>query len=327
MSAKTIAALSIVVILVLGVAGYVYYFSQPSTSPSTGVTTTTTSQQLILSGTIEIDGSSTVFPITEAVAEEFRGIHPDVRINVGISGTGGGFKRFVVGETAISDASRPITQSEKDAAAKNGIEYVELRVAIDGLAVIVNPSNNWVDYLTVQELKMIWHPNSTVHKWNDVRPSWPDRPITLYGPGTDSGTFDYFTEVVVGKARASRADYTASEDDNVLVQGIAGDTNALGYFGYAYYAENKNRLKIVPVDSGNGPITPSDETVRNGSYSPLSRPLFIYVNTKALQRPEVKGFVMFYLENAEQLAHEVGYTPLPSAIYQEQLTDLRTRFP
>jgi len=275
-----------------------------------------------LTGTIEIDGSSTVFPITQAVAEEFQNLHPDVRVNVGISGTGGGFKRFTVGETDISDASRPIKDSEAQAAADNGVEYIEFSVAIDGLTVVVNPSNTWVDYMTVQELKMLWRPNSTVDSWDDIRPEWPNQPIHLYGPGTDSGTFDYFTEVIVGVVDASRPDYTASEDDNVLVQGIAGDPNALGYFGYAYYAENTDVLKVVPIDSGNGPVTPSDQTINAGQYTPLSRPLFIYVNRESLERPEVKAFVRFYMENAEQLVAEVGYTPLPASVYQENLATL-----
>ncbi|MEM2896383.1 MAG: PstS family phosphate ABC transporter substrate-binding protein [Candidatus Bathyarchaeia archaeon] len=274
------------------------------------------------SGTIEIDGSSTVFPITQAVAEEFQKLNPDVRVNVGISGTGGGFKRFIMGETDISDASRPIKASEAESAKQNGIEYIELKVAIDGLAVVVNKGNTWVDYLTVEELRMIWEPESVVDSWDDVRPEWPNYPIHLYGPGTDSGTFDYFTEVIVGKEDSSRPDYTASEDDNVLVQGIAGDSYALGYFGYAYYTVNRDRLKIVPIDSGEGPITPTDETINAGKYKPLSRPLFIYVNKKALERPEVKAFVKFYMENAEKLVAEVGYTPLPASVYQENLSKL-----
>jgi phosphate transport system substrate-binding protein len=273
-----------------------------------------------LVGTIEIDGSSTVFPITAAVAEEFQNLNPDVRVNVGISGTGGGFKRFTVGEIEISDASRPIKSSEAEAAQQNGIEYIEFSIALDGLSVVVNHQNTWVDYMTVQELNMTWRPNSTVTKWNDIRPSWPDQPIHLYGPGTDSGTFDYFTEVIVGKVDASRPDYTASEDDNILVQGIAGDTYALGYFGYAYYAENTDKLKIVPIDSGSGPVTPSDQTINSGQYVPLSRPLFIYVNKESLERAEVKAFVRFYMENGEQLVAEVGYTPLPTSVYQENLS-------
>lgn len=278
-----------------------------------------------LSGTIEIDGSSTVYPITAAVAEEFGKDHPNVRVNVGISGTGGGFKRFVRGETIISDASRPITPSEVDQAKANNIEYIELKVALDGLAVVVNKANSFVDYLSVAELKMIWQPNSTVDSWDDVRPGWPNQPLHLYGPGTDSGTFDYFTEVIVGKVDASRPDYTASEDDNVLVQGVAGDQYSLGYFGYAYYKENTDKLKIVPIDheKGEGPITPTDETVKNGQYMPLSRPLFIYVNKEALERAEVKAFVEFYMENAALLVQEVGYTPLDASIYQQNLTLIR----
>lgn len=281
---------------------------------------TSATQRLL--GTIEIDGSSTVFPITQAVAEEFQKLNPDVRVNVGISGTGGGFKRFVEGDIDISDASRPIKSSEAQTAEQNGIEYIEFRVALDGLSVVVNHANTWVDYMTVQELNMTWRPNSTVTKWSDIRSSWPNQAIHLYGPGTDSGTFDYFTEVIVGTVDASRPDYTASEDDNVLVQGVAGDTHALGYFGYAYYAENTDKLKIVPIDSGSGPVTPSDQTINAGQYTPLSRPLFIYVNTESLKKPEVKTFVRFYMENAEQLVSEVGYTPLPASVYQENLSKL-----
>jgi phosphate transport system substrate-binding protein len=275
-----------------------------------------------LVGTIEIDGSSTVYPITAAVAEEFQNQNPDVRVNVGISGTGGGFKRFTVGEIDISDASRPIKSSEAEAAQQNGIKYIEFSIALDGLSVVANHQNTWVDYMTVQELNMTWRPNSTVTKWSDIRSSWPSEPIHLYGPGTDSGTFDYFTEVIVGKVDASRPDYTASEDDNILVQGIAGDTYSLGYFGYAYYAENTDKLKIVPIDAGNGPVTPSDETINAGQYVPLSRPLFIYVSKESLERVEVKAFVRFYMENGEQLVAEVGYTPLPASVYQENLSTL-----
>jgi phosphate transport system substrate-binding protein len=272
-----------------------------------------------LAGTIEIDGSSTVFPITQAVAEEFQKDHPDVRVNVGVSGTGGGFKRFQVGETDINDASRPIKSSEAETCAANGIEYIEFTIAIDGLAVMVNPQNTWVDYLTVEELNMIWKPDSTVDSWNDVRPEWPDQPIRLYGPDTDSGTFDYFTDVINGDEGVSRSDYTASADDNTLVQGIAGDQNSLGYFGYAYYAENTDKLKIVPIDGGNGPVIPSDATVKTGQYAPLSRPIFIYVNKASLETEIVDSFVTFYMEHAEQLVSEVGYTPQPSSVYQQNL--------
>lgn len=277
------------------------------------------SQNQSLIGTIEIDGSSTVYPITQAVAEEFQNENPDVRINVGVSGTGGGMKRFTIGETDISDASRPIKESEAEAAEENGIEYYELKVAIDGIAVIINIENNFVDYLTIDELKLIWEPESTVEAWSDIRPEWPNQPIRLYGPGTDSGTFDYFTDEIVGEEGASRPDFTASEDDNVLVQGVAGDEYSLGYFGYAYYIENADKLKIVPIDSGNGPITPSESTINAGEYSPLSRPLFIYVNKDALDRVEVRQFVDYYMENAVVLVSEVGYVPYPESIYQENI--------
>ena len=263
-----------------------------------------------LSGTIEIDGSSTVFPVSEAVAEEFGKLHPDVRVNVGVSGTGGGFKRFTVGETDISDASRPIKDAEAQAAADNGIEYYPLRVAMDGLSVMVSPDNDFVECLTTDQLKMIWEPGSTVSKWSDVDPSWPSSDIALYGPDTDSGTFDYFTEEIMGEAQLSRPDYTASADDNVLVQGIAGGKYSLGYFGFAYYQENQDKLNLVAVDSGNGCVLPTSESIENGTYSPLSRPLFIYVSKQSMERPEVKAFVEFYLDNAADLAQEVGYIKL-----------------
>ena len=268
-----------------------------------------------LSGTIEIDGSSTVFPVSEAVAEEFHKIHPDVRVNVGVSGTGGGFKRFTVGETDISDVSRPIKDSEAQAAADNGIEYYPLRVALDGLSVMVSPDNDFVECLTTDQLKMIWEPGSTVTNWSDVDPSWPSSKIALYGPDTDSGTFDYFTEEIMGEAQLSRPDYTASADDNVLVRGIAGGKYSLGYFGYAYYQENQDKLNLVAVDSGSGCVEPTSETIENGSYSPLSRPLFIYVSKASMERPEVKAFVEFYLDNAAELAQEVGYIRLDETEY------------
>ena len=268
-----------------------------------------------LSGTVEIDGSSTVFPVSEAVAEEFHKIHPDVRVNVGVSGTGGGFKRFTVGETDISDASRHIKDAEAQTAAENGIEYYPLRVAMDGLSVMVSPENDFVECLTTEQLKTIWEPESAVEKWSDVDPSWPDSKIALYGPDTDSGTFDYFTEEVMGEAQLSRADYTASADDNVLVQGIAGGKYSLGYFGFAYYQGNEDKLKLVAVDSGNGCVLPTAASIENGSYSPLSRPLFIYVSKQSMERPEVKAFVEFYLDNAAELAQEVGYIRLGEAEY------------
>ena len=276
-----------------------------------------------LTGTIEIDGSSTVAPVTEAVAEEFRKVQPDVIVNVGISGSGGGFKLFTVGEIDISDASRAIKDSEAAKAAENGIEYFEFLVGVDGLSVMVNPKNDFIDCVTVEQLKMIWEPESSVDSWNDLDPSWPDRRINLYGPGTDSGTFDYFTEEIVGEAKLSRPDYTASEDDNVLVQGISGDRNALGYFGYAYYSQNTDKLKLVEVDNGNGCVAPSLAAIADGSYAPLSRPLFIYVNKdRSQQRAELRAFVEFYMENAAQLTAEIGYVPLSQEDYQNNLAVL-----
>ena len=268
---------------------------------------------------IKIDGSSTVYPITEAVAEEFQKMKKGaVKVTVGISGTGGGFKKFSRGETDISDASRPIVKKEMDACKEVGIEYIELPIAYDGLAVMVNPKNSWVTSMTVAELKKIWEPaaEGKITKWNQVNPAWPDVPLKLYGPGVDSGTFDYFTEAIVGKSRASRGDFTASEDDNVLVQGIASDRGGLGFFGYAYYAENPDKLKLVAVDSGKGPIAPSTKTVMDGTYSPLSRPIFIYINKKSAERAEVKEFVDFYLKNASKLVKQVKYIPLPDRAYQ-----------
>ena len=276
-------------------------------------------QRTTLKGTIEIDGSSTVFPITEAVAEEFNKVAPNVRVNVGVSGSGGGFKRFTVGEIDISDASRQIKENEAVAAGENGIEYLEFLVGVDGLSVLVSPQNDFVECLTVDHLHELWKPESAVQKWSDLDPSWPDRKVNLYGPGTDSGTFDYFTEEVNGEAGLSRADYTASEDDNVLVQGIRGDRNALGYFGYSYYAENEDKLKLVAVDSGEGCVTPSVDAIADGTYSPLSRPLFIYVSKTSLERPEVREFVKFYMEHAAELTAEVGYVPLSAEEYQSNL--------
>lgn len=275
-----------------------------------------------LTGVVSLDGSSTVFPVSEAVAEEFLAVQPRVRVTVGVSGTGGGFQKFAAGEIDISDASRVIRDSEAEASRSNGIDFMEIPVAYDGLSVIVNKENTWVDYLTVDELNMIWAPGSAVDSWNDIRPEWPDQPLRLYGPGTDSGTFDYFTEVVNGDSGASRPDYTASEDDNVLVQGISGDVNALGFFGYAYYIANEAVLKIVPIDGGEGPISPSATTINDGSYSPLSRPIFIYLSKVSAQRPEVRAFVEFYLNQAPALAEEVGYVAMPSAEYQKSLDAL-----
>lgn len=278
---------------------------------------------------ITIDGSSTVYPITEAVAEEFQSSqNGKVKVTVGISGTGGGFKKFTRGELDVSDASRPISKEEIVAAKEKGIEFVELPIAFDALTVVVNPQNTWVKSITVEDLKKIWEPaaQGKIVKWNQVRAEWPDAPIKLFGPGSDSGTFDYFTEAIVGKAKASRGDYTASEDDNVLVQGVKSDKYALGYFGYSYYVENKNALKAVPVVAINATIKegvlPSEETVLTGKYQPLSRPIFIYVNKNSLERSEVANFVDFYLKNAAQLVKEVKYIPLPSSAYDKGLERL-----
>lgn len=276
-----------------------------------------------LSGSISVDGSSTVYPITEAIAEEFgREQQGKVRVTVGLSGTGGGFKRFCVGETDISNASRTIKDSEKEACTQHQIAFVEIPVAFDGLSIVVNPKNTFAQCLTVDELKKIWEPGSKVRRWSDVRQGFPNQEMKLYGPGTSSGTFDYFTEAINGKTGASRADYTASEDDNVLVQGVEGDASSLGYFGYAYYKENSNRLKLLGVDDGSGCVTPAEATIKGGTYKPLSRPLFIYVSNKAMQRPEVKAFIEYYLNNAAELVPQVGYVPLQAAQYQEQLSKL-----
>ena len=277
-----------------------------------------------LSGTIEIDGSSTVFPISEAVAEEFGKVAPGVHVNVGVSGSGGGFKRFTAGETDISDASRPISDEEAAAAAENGIGYLEFLVGLDGLSVMVSPQNDFVECMTVEQLEALWQPGSSVDSWNDLDPSWPERGINLYGPGTDSGTFDYFTEEIVGEMQASRADYTASEDDNVLVQGVSGDRNALGYFGYAYYAENADKLKLVGVDAGDGCVKPTIDAIASGEYKPLSRPLFIYVNEERVQRrAELRSFVEFYMENGAALTREVGYVPLSAEAYADNAAQLK----
>ena len=264
---------------------------------------------------IQIDGSSTVFPVTQAVAEEFRKEHSDVQVNVAVSGTGGGFKRFTVGETDISNASRPIKDSETEAAAANGIEFIEMRIGTDGLSVMVNTENDFVECLTVGELNEVWKPGSTINNWQDVRSGFPDQRLRLYGPDTDSGTFDYFTEEINGDAQVSRADYTASADDNVLVQGIAGDRGSLGYFGYAYYQENKDSLKVIGIDDGDGCVVPESSTIEDGSYKPLSRPLFIYVNVASLQKPEVLAFVEYYMDNGYQLTGEEGYVPVERSIY------------
>jgi phosphate transport system substrate-binding protein len=268
---------------------------------------------------IQIDGSSTVFPITEAVSEEFQKAKKGtVKVTVGIAGTGGGFKKFCRGETDISDASRPILKQEMETCKQSGVQYIELPVAYDALTVMVNPKNDWVKALTIPDLKKMWEPaaQGKVTNWNQVRSEWPNSPLKLFGPGADSGTFDYFTEAIVGKAKSSRGDFTASEDDNVLVQGIANDRNALGYFGFAYYIENQKKLKAAPIDAGKGPVLPSAKTVEDGSYQPLSRPIFIYISKKSLDsRPEVREYVEFYLKNAPTLVKQVKYVALPQNAY------------
>ena len=282
-----------------------------------------TTEESALSGPVELDGSSTVYPITEAVAEEFQRLHPDTRVTVGVSGTGGGFKRFCAGEIDIADASRPIKESEDEICRQAGIGYTELRVAWDGLSVVTNPSNDFVSCLTVDELKRVWEPGSQVRNWSQVRQGFPDKELVLYGPGTDSGTFDYFTEAVVGEEDASRPDYTASEDDNVLVQGVEGDAGALGYFGFAYYEENADRMRLLGVDAGAGCIAPSVATIEDQSYAPLSRPLFLYVSDRGLAKPQVESFVEYHLTTGPDLVRSVGYIALRPEQYEAELEKVR----
>ncbi|WP_204139093.1 PstS family phosphate ABC transporter substrate-binding protein [Halomicronema sp. CCY15110] len=281
-----------------------------------------------LEGSITVDGSSTVFPVSEAMAEEFQLANPGVRITVGASGTGGGFEKFCAGETQISNASRGVEQEEIDNCAENGIEMIEVPVATDALSVVVNNDNDWAVCMTLEQLNTMWGPEAegTITNWNQVDPSFPDAELILYGPGTDSGTFDYFTEVVNGEGGASRGDYTSSEDDNVLVQGVEGDTNALAYFGFAYYFENQDRMKSVAIDDGSGNcVSPSPETVLAGEYTPFSRPLFIYVNATAYEEdPAVQAFVDFYLDPAnEQFVADTGYVPLSGDLYEASLAAVK----
>ena len=307
----TVKGTMLVPILGLAIAGLTYFHIRGHADQAT---------------LVRIDGSSTVFPITEAVAEEFqlsRGGR--VRVTVGISGTGGGFKKFCRGETDVQDASRPISQEEMESCRKTGVQYYELPVAYDALTIVASPQAKWIDSISAAELKKIWDPSAQgrITKWNQVRSSWPDAPLKLFGPGSDSGTFDYFTEAVVGKAKASRGDYTASEDDNTLVQGVSRDKHALGYFGYAYYDANRDKLKAVAVDAGKGPVLPSRETVENGTYQPLSRPVFIYVNSKSAVKPEVRTFVEFYLTQGSELVDQVKYVPLPETAYRAALANFK----
>lgn len=268
----------------------------------------------VLSGDIRLDGSSTVYPVTEAIAEEFQLANPGVRVAVAFSGTGGGFKKFCEGETDANNASRPIKAEEAEICATNNIDPVELKVAIDGLTVVVNPENDWATCMTTAELKLLWNEGSTISRWNEIRPEWPDEPIKLFGPGADSGTFDYFTEAINGKAQVSRSNFTQSEDDNTLVIGVAGDRYALGYFGYAYYIENPGKLKAVEIDEGKGAgcVAPTDETINSGTYHPLSRPLFVYPSKQSLQRPEVAAFFRFFLDDVDKVLGDIGYVALPA---------------
>jgi phosphate transport system substrate-binding protein len=284
--------------------------------------TTTAAAGAGLSGRIEADGSSTVGPYTTAAAERFRAVEPDVQITVGVSGTGGGFERFCRGETDLSNASRPIKDEEKQLCEQNGVEFVEFQVANDALTVVVNPQNLWATCITTAQLKQLWEPGSKVDSWNDLDPSWPDVLINLFGPGTDSGTFDYFTEVIVGEAGASRSDYAATEDDNVIVTGVAGEEGALGYLGFSYYEENMDKLKALEIDGGDGCVAPSVETAQDGTYKPLSRPLFVYVKKESLPRPEVEAFVRFILEKEKEIAAAAQFVPLTDEQLAKAKADL-----
>lgn len=277
---------------------------------------------------VKIDGSSTVFPITEAVAEDFQiAKRGAVRVTVGISGTGGGFKKFCRNEIDIVNASRPITHTEMIACQQEGVQYIEMPIAFDALTVVINPKNTWSKTITVDELKKIWEPDAQgkITHWNQINPAWPDKKIKLYGAGADSGTFEYFTEAIVGKAKSSRGDYTASEDDNVLVQGVASDMYALGFFGFAYYIENSKKVSAVAIDNGNGGVLPSAATVENNSYKPLSRPIFIYVNAKSTEKPEVNELVQFYMKNAPELVTEVKFFPLSREVYNLNIEHLNKK--
>lgn len=298
--------------------------SSPSVpGASAPATTGETPQTAKLSGQIDIDGSSTVYPIMEAVAEEYRSVQPDVLPSVGVSGTGGGFKRFCAGETAISNASRPIKESEAEACQNAGVAFMELQIAYDGLSVVINKDNDFVDYLTVEELVKIFGSDNPAKTWKDVRDSWPVEEILIFSPGADSGTFDYFNEEILDK-KGLRTDevVTLSEDDNTLVTGVAGNKYAIGFFGFAYYEENKDKLKAVAIDGGSGPVAPTFEGIKDGSYSPLSRPLFIYVSNKHYERPEVQDFVKFFMDNVGELSAEVGYIPLPDENYTAEKAKL-----
>lgn len=273
-----------------------------------------------LSGEVLVDGSSTVYPIAEGVAEEFQAENPNVKVTIGVSGTGGGMKKFVAGEIDVCNASRAIKDEEKAEAKKNGIKYAEFKVAFDGIAVVVNKENNWIDSITTAQLKEIWKPDSKIKTWSDINKNYPKQKIVLFGPDADSGTFEYFTEEIVGEKKKSRSDYTQSADDNVLVEGVAGEKYALGYFGFAYYYENRDKVKVLKVDG----VEPNHDTIKSGAYKPLSRPLFIYVNIESLKKPQVYEFVKFFLANAGRIAEEVGYVSLDQEEYDSQLKNLET---
>lgn len=307
-----VATLAVLGLIVVGCGG----------SKTLSSASSSTTEKSELSGTIKIDGSSTVLPISEAMAEEFMKENPGAIITVGSSGTVAGFKKFTAGGTDISDASRAIQDTEKAAAKRNGIEYIEIPIAKDGISIIVNKDNTWAKSITTEELKKIWEPGSTINNWKQVRADWPDQKLVLYGPSSAHGTFDYFTEAINGKEKAIRTDYNVSEDYNVVVQGVEGDKGALGFLGYAYYKQSRNKLGLIAVDGGTGPVEPSEETIKNGTYKPLSRPLFIYPSKKALNRPEVKAFVEFYLANPE-LVSKVGYFPLDKEDYEKSVKKIK----
>jgi phosphate transport system substrate-binding protein len=325
---KRLGALTLAATLAIAACGGPGATGGPTAAGATGGPTAAATSGA-LTGSITIDGSSTVYPITEAVAEEFNIANPGVEVTVGFAGTGGGFKKFCNGETDMNDASRPI-KTEDTAEAKSeatlcrdaGVEYVELGIATDALSVVVNKDNTWATCLTVAQLKLIWDQGSTVTKWSDVDPSFPAEPIALFGPGADSGTFDYFTEVINGKAKQSRSDYTPSEDDNALVTGVAGDKNAMGYFGFAYLEENLDKIKAVAVDGGAGCVEPSAANVNGGTYKPLARPLFIYPSTSALERPEFAAFLNYYLENVNTYVDETGYIEAQPDVLAKSKADL-----
>ncbi len=315
MTTMTTATLKLASIALLTTASVFLSTTTPACARTNDEQSEKSTPPAAIKGAIKVDGSSTVYPITEAIAEEFNKVASKVRVTVGISGTGGGFKRFCAGEIDLCDASRPIKKSEHDAAVKASVEYIELPVAYDGLTLVVNPTNTWCSALTVEQVKKIYSASGGVKNWSDLNPAWPAKAIKVYSPGTDSGTFDYFKETTVGKDGAIRSDMSVSEDDNVLVRGVAGDEAAIGFFGCAYYFENKDKVKALAIDGGQGPITVSVESIENGTYAPFSRPLFIYVNKKSAERAEIQAFIKFYLAEAADLVGEVGYVKLPDAIY------------